>query len=257
MSPLGHHLVFRLQDDRVFAPSRALRRRYAHIFARLGRDFPLLAWRVVDTHLHVLGLLSADAVDELARRLRIHVAWIHPGVPLLLSRRIPVQNQWHLAEAFTYVLRQDDHHGVGSDPLQEGSAVVDLLGLRVVGSTLAARVREHLPRVRREHLLLHLGVPSLDECEALEHLGEATLAAFAMHTLAPRSAAVVHARAAAVRAMSGAVRGPELAAALDVGPRTIRRLAQVDGGVDASAVRAVRLQMALRIARPAPPEAGF
>ncbi|MDP2309520.1 MAG: hypothetical protein Q8P18_26090 [Pseudomonadota bacterium] len=253
MPVLAHHLVFRLQDDRVFAPSPATRRRFAHIFARLGGDFPLLAWRVVDTHLHVLGLFDGAEVDEFARRLRIHLTTLHAGIPLLLSRRIPVQNQWHLAEAFGYVLRQDQHHGVGSDPLQEGSAVLDLLGMRVLRSPLAARVREHLPRVRREHLLEHLGVPLLEACLVPEHLYEATTAAFAVPTLEPRTVAVVTARAAAVQAAHAELGTAGVAGVLLLASRTVRRLASVD--VAPEALRAVRLQMALRAARPALPEA--
>ncbi len=250
--PLGHHLVFRLQDDRVFAPSRALRRRFAYVFARLAHDFPLLAWRVVDTHVHVLGLFDSAAVDEFARRLRIHLTGLHPGVPLLLSRRIPIQNQWHLAEAFGYVLRQDEHHGVASDPHQEGSAVVDLLGMRLLGSPLAARVREHLPRVRREHLLNHLGVSSLEVGLAPEHLHEATCAAFAVPTLDPRSAVVVSARVAAVHAAHAELGTTGVADALQVAPRMVRRLLEVEA--PPPAIRAVRLQMSLRVGRPASPE---
>ncbi|MFZ5478535.1 MAG: hypothetical protein ACOZNI_17325 [Myxococcota bacterium] len=246
MPPLAFHLVFRLQDDRVFAPSPAARRRLARVIARLAKAFPVLAWRVVDTHLHVLGLFSEAEVDELTRRLRIALARVHPGVPLLLSRRIAVANQWHLAEAFRYVLAQDEHHGVTSDPHQEGSCVLDLLGMRTLGIAVAGRVREHLPRVKREHLVAHLGVSALDEGLAPEHLAEATCAAFALPDLAGNVAEVVSARRAAAHAAREAG-APRIAEALGVTPRAVWRL--LDGPAPAG-VRAVRLQMGLRIARP-------
>ncbi len=244
-SPLGWHLVLRLQDDRVLAPSVATRRRLARVLTALAQDFPLLVWRVVDTHLHVLGLLTEAEVAELVRRVRIAVAYVHPGVPLLLGRRIPVQNQWHLAEAFAYVLRQDAHHGVGNDPLQEGSAVLDLLGMRLLGAPIAARVREHLPRVRREQLIPHLGVATLDEGVHLEHLADAAGAAFALPHLRGRADEVVIARRAAVHAAADA-RTADLARALAITPRSIQRLrAQAPPPAH---VRAVALQMALRAA---------
>lgn len=258
MPPLAFHLVLRLQDDRVFAPSPAARRRLARVLARLAEAFPLLAWRIVDTHLHVLGLLAEAQVAELVRRLRISVAHQHPGVPLLLARRIPIANQWHLGECFAYVLRQDKHHDVGSDPLQEGSCLPDLLGMRTLGATVAGRVREHLPRVRREHLLPHLGVPALDEAAAAEHLAEAACAAFALPDLRGRDADVVTARRAAAHAARELGAGP-VAAALGLSARGARKLLAEpppDG------VRAVRLQMGLRAtrsaqgARPAPDQAG-
>ena len=245
----GSLSVYRLRDDRVFAPSPETRRHLARALARLTAAFPMLAWRVVDTHLHLLGRFSEAQVDELTRRLRIFLAGtLHPGVPLLLSRRIPVRDQWHLVEAFGYVLRQDTHHGVGSDPLQEGSCVLDPLGMRLLCPVLPGRVREHLPRVCRGDLLVHVGVGVLEEAVHLEHLADAACAAFALPELKGRSAETVSARVAAVHAASGCS-AATIAAALDLSPQTIRRMAAMPPR--ASAVRAVRLQMSLRAMRPA------
>lgn len=250
MTGLGFHLVFRLKDDRVIAPDAGERRRLAQVFARLSRDLPILAWRVVDTHVHVLGRFDAAQVVELTRRLRICFAGPrspHRGVPLRLASETPIRNQWHLAEAFPYVLRQDQHHAVLGDPYQEGSAVCDLLGLRAIGAVLASRVREQLPRVRREDLLPHLGVVTLAEAADLEHLAEATCAAFALPDLRGNDHAVVLARAAAIHAAEGA-HPAEVGAALGLGTRAVYRLRERE--VPAAAVRAVRLGVGLRVARP-------
>ena len=247
MLPLGFHLAFRLRDDRVLAPSVAARRSLAHTLARLAEAFPVLAWRVVDTHLHVLGRFSEAQVAELARRLRLALARAHPGVPLLLSLCKPVHDQWHLAEAFTYVLRQDARHGVASDPLQEGSSVLDVLGLRVLAPSLPARVREHLPRLTRAELLIHLGVQALEEAVRLEHLSAATCAAFALESLGGNGAESVAARVAAVHA-AAAASPSAVAEALGVSRNTVWKLAA--HAPSPRAERAIRLQMSLRAAVP-------
>ena len=249
---LGFHLVFRLCDDRPLAPSRAARRWLARVMSRLVEDFPVLAWRVVDTHQHVLGLFDEAQVQALARRLRLMLArGIHAGVPLLLTVRKPVLDQWHLGESFHYVLRQDAKHGVGNDPLQEGSSVLDVLGLRVTAPSLASRVRDHLPRVTRGSLLVHLGLSSLDEAPGTEGLAEAACSAFALPSLEGRGAAVVRARAAAIRAAEAP--GSEVAAALGLTRQAVWKLARWD--VHHREVRAVRLQAALR--RAVPLDEGF
>src|SRR5687767_10756998 len=54
VSVLGYHVILRLGDDRVIAPSRGERRRFARKLAALAREFPVLAWKLADTHLHVV-----------------------------------------------------------------------------------------------------------------------------------------------------------------------------------------------------------
>jgi hypothetical protein len=134
--------------------------------------------------------------------------------------------------------------------LQEGSCVLDLLGMRVLGSPLATRVREHLPRVRREHLVAHLGVSALLEGACVDHLRDATCAAFALPSLDGNQAVVVSAREAAVCAVGRGAPSSAIAQVLNLSCRTVQRLAWSEPSP--SAVRAVRLQMALRIARPEP-----
>ncbi|MDP2310426.1 MAG: hypothetical protein Q8P18_30695 [Pseudomonadota bacterium] len=240
---LGFHLILRLQDDRVFAPSLAARRRLSRVMSGLARELPVLAWRFVDTHLHLLVLMDDTGVDALVRRLRLVMARQHPGVPLLLVRRLPVRNQWHLGEAFRYILAQDKHHGVATDPLQEGSAVLDILGMRAFGSAIALRVSEHLPRVTRVDLLAPLGVTALEPAIGVGYLLDAACAAFALSSLTGRAADVITARNAAIHAASDTT--ARIASALAVTVRCVQRTL-VERAPPDTHVRAVRLQLALR-----------
>jgi hypothetical protein len=246
LSALGYHLILRLRDDRVIAPSRTERRRWARELAALSRLFPIVVWKLADTHLHLVVL---GAADEIVRRLRIWVAkGPLGGVPLEVQRNKPLAGQSHLAAAFDYVLRQDDRHGLETDVFQDASAVVDILGLRVLTPELPLRVRERLPRVTRDALLRHLGVGALAEEVHVEHLHEAALAAFGLDGLGADSTST-RARRAAVEAAKELGAG-ELGRALGVTPQSVCRLARRPTP-PARDARAVRLQMALRAARPA------
>lgn len=248
---LGYHLVLRLGDDRVIAPSRAERRRVARKLAELSRTFGVVAWKLADTHLHVLLVGDEAAAAELVRRLRI---WftnaLRPGVPLELQRRKPVAAQSHLEAAFRYVLRQDDHHGLETDALQEASSLPDTLGLRVLCPEIALRVKERLPRTKRDMLLVPLGVAALEEEVHVEHLAEAAAAAYALEAL-PLRGDGARARAAAAVAARRDVGTGAIARALGITVPAASRLAARDA--PARDVRAVRLQMALRAARPPAP----
>ncbi len=245
MTPLGWHLILRLQGDHVLVPSVAERRRLAQAFVRLAGEFPLLAWRATDADLHVLGCLTDAQAETIVRKLRTVFAHLHPGVPLLLVRQFPIQGQWQLAESFRRVLRVDRH--VGTDSLLEGSVVLDMLGMRAVGAQLAARVRERLPQISPDELLPHLGLGGVEELCALEHLADATAAAFALPELEGKGAEPNAARAAGIVAADG-LPAEAVAAALGVSVRTVERV-RADNDVPPAHRRAVRLQMGLRAAR--------
>lgn len=230
----------------MLVPSVAERRRLAQAFVRLAAEFPLLAWRATDVDLHVVGCLTDAQADAMVVRLRLVFAHLHPGVPLVLVRRFAIQGQWQLAESFRRVLRADRH--VGTDTLLEGSVVPDLLGMRAVGAQLAARVRERLPQVSADELLPHLGLGAIEEHFALEHLAEATAAAFALPELLDgKGADLTAARNAAIVAADGAP-AEDVAAALGVTVRTVQRV-RADHDVPPAHRRAIRLQMGLRVAR--------
>lgn len=251
VTPLGYHLVLRLGDDRVIAPSRALRRRWAREMAALARHFPVLAWKLADTHVHVVSLVEGT---ELVRRLRIWVSrGLKPGVPLEVQRHKPLAGQSHLVNAFHYALRQDKHHGLEVDVLQDASSLVDTLGLRVLTPELPTRVREHLPRLSRQALLEHLDLPVLEEAVHAPHLEEAALAAFGLDALG-RDAQSHRARLAAVAA-AAPLRTAAVAEALRLTPQSVCRLAH--GQPPAPHVRAIRLQMCLHAATEAAAQPSF
>ena len=140
--------MLRLGDDRVIAPSPSERRRWARRLSELAAELPILCWKLADTHLHILVLGELALAQEVVRRLRIWVArTLAPGVPLEVQRTKPLAGQSHLEAAFHYVLGQDAHHGSTADPLQECSALVDILGVRRCCPALPGRVREHMPRL--------------------------------------------------------------------------------------------------------------
>jgi hypothetical protein len=218
-TPLGWHVMLRLADDRVIAPDPAALRGISACILRHGRRTGLLAFRVVDTHVHLVITGTRSDATALARavelgaraRLRLAVGWNS-------ARFVAVVDQHRLERAFHYVLRNEAHHGVRLDTFHDGSAVVDLLGLRTTGVYLAERVRRALPRVTRQQLLDHLGTPALVVGDVVD-LADAAAAAFALPDLAAtRTAAPRHAAVAA----AGAVRStPSLAAELGVSLRTV------------------------------------
>lgn len=245
---LGYHVILRLDDDRVIAPSRAERRRIARKLAEMSRKMHILCWKLADTHLHIV-VLGKERPDELIRRLKIWFAnAVRPGVPLEVQRNKPIRSQSHLESVFHYALSQDSHHGSEIDTWQDASSVVDTLGLRVLCPEIATRVSEHHPRLKRPSLLEHLGVEELDKGMHIEVLADAAMGAFGLDALTLRGDGA-RARRAAVAAVGGAARTADIARALGVEAAAVRRLATE--GASAREMRAVRLQMALRVARPA------
>ncbi len=247
MTPIGFHVTMRLADDRVIAPSIAARRRIARLVRHHGAGCGLLAFRVVDSHIHLLLLCDRASAGEFARRLAlaIHGA-LAPGAPFEPSRCRPFTDAAHLRNAFDYVLRQSARHGVLHDPRHDGSVLPDLLGLRVGGREIALRVREHLPRVTRDFLLGHLGVSALEEVDGVGPLVgtlvDAAAAAFALPDLDGSSDDVILARAAAVAAVPG-VRTAVLVETLGVSSRAIQRIRLLSP--PPGHIRAVRLQLGL------------
>lgn len=255
MSEIGFHVTMRLADDRVIAPSMGVRRRIARIVRRFGADAGLLSFRVVDSHIHLLLLCGRRPAAECARRVALSIqAAVPPGALFEPCRCRPFTDAAHLRNAFDYVLRQNERHGVAHDPRHDGSALPDLLGLRVGGLDIVARVREHLPRVRRADLLPHLGVEALEEASEPPGpaLVEAAAAAFALPDLVGPADDVVAARVAAIAAAPGAS-SAALAEAFGVSMRSVQRTRSLTP--PPLHLRAVRLQLALGAAIAARPPA--
>ncbi len=163
MEVIGHHLMFRLLDDRVLVPGIAKRRTLARTVYRLAEPAGLVAFGVADTHLHVS--IEADRVraGKLAHDLccALHFA-IEPKQLFERTRIKAIESQRHLQAVIGYAFRQKWHHGIQVDALRDGTSLPELLGLRLLAGPSLQRVRELLPRVSREELMRWLGPGSLE-----------------------------------------------------------------------------------------------
>jgi hypothetical protein len=253
MAELGQHIILRLEDDRVIAPTAAARRILARAVLEVARPHCPLAFNGVDTHLHLETAGSGAQASELARRLKLSlVPRLGLEVGFAPARIKPILDQHHLRRTFAYILRQHDHHGYDEDPHHDASNLPDLLGLRLVGGYTAANVRSLLPRVRRADLLAALGLSSLESPAEipLALLADAAAAAAALPALTGRSVEVVEARRAAVHVAGDHHDSSALARALGCSPRTIRRL-RSEPALE-PLTRAVALQLHLRVSLPRP-----
>ncbi len=250
MNPIAHHIICRLADSRVIAPTASERRLVARVVLEKCRGRQLLAFNVVDTHLHGEIAESRACCGELVRRIELA---LHPALRLDVGfgepEIQPVKDQRHLRNAFDYILRQGDHHGLDWDPCWEASNLPDLLGARILGIYTARSVRQHLPRVRREELLAYLGISRLEESDGpLEEVVPAALAAAGLAELHPRSVEGLQLARAIVEVVGDRMPVGRLADLLEVNRSSLFRFRRRP--VDHVLVRAVRLQLALRRARP-------
>ena len=241
MTALAHHLMLKLRDKRVIAPTRAARRRLARSVLDRADEFHVVAFRAADNHIHLLALCDRPAAGELARRVELSLRQPSPFLPAHIKG---VGDQDYLYSCFRYILDQERHHEIELDPLHEASALPDLLGLRSVAPAIVGRVRSRLPRIKRRALLRHLGEPDLERpVELWSRLPDAAAAALALPSLEGRSARQVEARAAAVHAAQEL--GPTaIARALGCSRMTVHRLRLRTARPDL--VRAVRRQLRLR-----------
>ena len=240
MSAFGHHVIMRLVSSQVLARTPEARRRAARILLEEGRR-GLLAFRLADTHAHALLICTRREAGRFAnyveQRLRWHLQLPSPFEPANIRL---VHTQSHLERAFSYVLRQEEHHGIALDPRHEASSAQDLLGLRVVAPDFLPRVQSALPRLRVGELTDGL---ALERCEPdFDHLADAAAAAFALPWL-DRSAHAAAARAAAVHAAAELSAG-QIAQRLAVTRRCVERLRRQP--VPTGLVRAVRMQLTVR-----------
>jgi hypothetical protein len=233
--PLGHHVTMRLSDDRVIALTAGTRRIAARVLLEHGHRHRLLAFRVADTHAHVLlacdrreaGAFALYAESALRQRLQLPVGF-EP------ARVRPIGSQRHLTSAFRYVLRQEARHGIHLDAAHDASSLPDLLGLRVLPASPLGLVQAMLPRLRREELLAWLEPGTLDVAQpSMELLADAAAAALGLPDLDGRSDEHVAARCAAVR-VAGSAPTAIVAALLGISAR----------GVQALRKRSLRAQLA-------------
>ena len=109
---LGHHVMMRLVDGRTLTESPRDRRAAARVLYEQGEHRRLLAFRVADTHVHVLLVGSREQAGSFATYVGCALRWAlglsRPFAPSFVQ---PVLDQRHLYNAFRYVFRQEQRHG--------------------------------------------------------------------------------------------------------------------------------------------------
>ncbi|MFH1469781.1 MAG: hypothetical protein ABIO70_35680 [Pseudomonadota bacterium] len=256
MPALGHHVMFRSDDDRVLAPGVPQRRALARSVLRIGGSYGLLAFGSADNHLHAVVLVDRALAGEFAHRLACSLRWaLELPVPFFPTRFKAIEDQTYMKTAFNYALGQRNRHGIASDPFLDASSLPDLLGLRPGQGDLITRVREHLPRVRRSDLLRHLGPDDLEPAEGERIAGvlaaggsglllDAAAAVGALPALVPRQRTEPLLLAALIQALAPLLAARALCAVVGRSPSHVRALRAVE--VPPPIQRALRLQIALR-----------
>ena len=245
-----------LDDDRVLAPSVGARRELARSVYRACRGFSLLAFGAADTHLHLAALEDRERCGKLVHGLCCSLrSSLDLPVPFAPVRYKALVDQHHMRNAFHYTLGQRNRHGVQSDPFLDASSLPELLGLRLLGTDRLLLVREHLPRVRRNDLLRHLGPEQLQPVAPEEiaelltagcgpWLADAAAGALALPDLRGRQADTVTACAALARVLEPVASSTAAVAAVGRSSTWIRRLRRKEPAPDLE--RAVLGQVALR-----------
>ncbi len=235
----------------LFADEAACRNAIRALARVVGSSAVLFS--VVDEHIHLV--LWCDR----ARCGRLAQAFVRAVRPLAAAfvepaRIRPVENRAHMKSLVSYVLSQPAHHGLPGHPaLWSGSCFPDLIGARRIAG-LELQLSNALPRFRmrdvysavglREGLLAPL---SLEEVRAagIARVVSATGAALAVGPgLHGNGAPLVRARRVTAQLAQRAGMAPaDIAWALDIAPRSARRLLQPQ--IDKSTIKAVRLRLAL------------
>jgi hypothetical protein len=227
---IGWQLIIRRADDAVLAPTTVCRRAFAACVSRVALGTATVAFQAPDGHAHVQLFGDRVRAGQLARALSIGLGQVlgHAGA-LEPVRLRPVHDQAHASHLFRYILDQQRHHGVATDPFHDASALPDLLGMRLGGGWMREVLAQRLPRVRRDLLVELLGVDpfSLVEVRA-DSLGAAAAAAIGAADLSGRSPQAVLARAAAAQVARSHLSAREVAAALHLPARTLQRLARCE-----------------------------
>jgi len=248
MSPFAYHNRIRLESDRQLHASIRQRRSLVHAVHKTAAPFPLLAFGAGGVHLHLVVLGDHREAGELARRLEISLQLRHRyGTPFLRVHRKPVFDQRHLFSSVLYDMGQREHHQLASDPYLEATSAPDLLGARVIGARMIPLVVEHVPELRRHHLLDLYGIDDLQPAEHwddLDALRDAALMAFALPDFDGKSAMHRRARHALASLTRGRLPAPVLARLMRCGARTVERMRQHPAPV--ADVRAVQLSLDLR-----------
>ena len=239
---LAYHVMLRLDDGRLIAPTGPLMRATARVIYEQGATRGLIAFRVVDTHVHAIVAASRRVAGRFANYTATSLGW-RLGLPVAFdhARIRPICTQSHLERAFAYVLRQAERHGTHLDPAHEGSSVPDLVGLRIPPNEPWRLVHPLMPRLNPSAVLSLIGWSGIETWPLrFEHLLGAVVGAGAMTTAVGRRSIY----AAAVHLGRDALDPSELAAALKIPRLSVQRLAALSPRP--SHRRAVELQLRLR-----------
>lgn len=242
---VGQHVMMRLVDDRVLVKTPTDFRTIARVLLARGERRELVAFGAADNHIHAVLTCSRAVAGLFAQAVEaaLRVVLGLP-VPFAPARFRPVLDQHHLMSSSAYSVRQMQRHGLALDPLRDGTSLPDLLGLRVLDPTLAARFATRLPRVTRDDLLALLGVALVPGPIDLSPLADAAAAALALPDLDGQDADRMNARRAAVHVgLAAGLRHARIGELLTTTVRTVQRLA--DGPPHLPLVRAVCLQLRL------------
>ena len=240
------HVTGRLCDDGAIARTPGALCEAARIIKRHGDVRGLLAFRVSDTHYHVVLQCTREEAGMFARyaSAALHRC-LHLEVDFERARFRVIRSERHLFATLRYLFKQEAHHRSDFDPAHDGSSLCELLGLRVGGSIMNARVRRTLPRLRREMLLEWLGVGALDSARVNPALlCEAACAAFGLSSLEGEHPAQCQARRAAAHVGVLIAKPSKVGALLGCSARSIRRYRHEP--VVAAERKAVELQLRLR-----------
>ena len=246
MSRLGYHIRFRLRDDGVIAATMEERRVLARCILEHGRSFALYAFGYPDTHVHLVARVERRGAGRLAQAIEVSLKrrlGLSTGFAQHEPR--PLIDNAHMYNTVRYVLRQTERHKLDVDPLREGSNLLDLAGLRVLGSYTADNVRRWLPRLGRHELLEMLGVAELVPVDGeVDQVIPAAMAASCCSSLTGSTREVVALRHAIIEVIGRRLPARDIAALLDCSRREIERRRQRPA--DPGLVRAIRLQLCLQ-----------
>jgi len=249
---VGVSVTILLEGEHSFATTTPALRSVARAVLGHGRALDLLAFRCEANRIRLVAACDEARARRISRQLKLTLRGQIPPEQTFSSTRVELlRDVWHLQATFKSVLSRSEWVE-RVDPYQEGSNLLDLLGLRVVGSYTCSTVRAWLPRINRALLLERLGVDDLgaeDLPRAWHTLGESTLAVVAAPDLRERRGRLPAAKRAAVKVASPVLKTEVVARLLCLKPRTVRWLRRDDGErVDPDLVCAITLQLQLRAA---------
>ncbi len=256
-APIGFHITMRLTDDRPIATTPAALRVVARVMLEQGRSRGLLAFGAAADHLHAALATERATAGAFARYVETALVWRLALAARFERARIrPLRDQKHATNTVHYAHRQDSRHGFNLDPAREGTSLPDLLGLRVVDTSIIARVRAHLPHIRREELVAPFPAGAFDAVAArpalslpampidLALLPDAAAAALALPDLLGRTRDAHRARRAAVHAAGPHATSDDLARTLGICVRAVQTLRAMPPDLDL--IRAIERQAQLR-----------